>query len=353
MKKRIAVIFGGEGCEHDVSCASAAEVIKNLDSSLFEPVPVGISRGGDWYIYGGDPINIASARWAGDGAALTSVFPVRRGGLSGLITPRGTIKIDAALPVLHGDLGEDGTVQGALRCAGIPTAGCGVLGGALCCDKITVKRVADAMGIPTLPWFSVMGDERRSDAVLHAADSIGYPLIVKPSGLGSSVGIATVRGACELLAALPAARRADRLGRVLIEKYIDGARELECAVLEDGDVRRILPPGEVICRGVYTYSEKYGEDSHTGTVLHADIPPDTARRIRDMTDALFSALAIRDLCRADYLLSPDGDIYLNEINTFPGMTEKSLYPGMCRDGGISFTAMLTILINSALRRGNA
>lgn len=353
MKKRIAVIFGGEGCEHDVSCTSAAEVIKNLDSSLFLPVPVGISGGGDWYIYGGDPANIGSARWAGDGAVLTSAFPVRRGGISGLLTPRGIMKVDAALPVLHGDLGEDGTVQGALRCAGIPTVGSGVLGGALCCDKITVKRVADAMGIPTLPWFSVTDGQCRRDTLLRAADGIGYPLIVKPSGLGSSVGIATATDAAALLAALTAARRADRLGRVLIEKYLEGARELECAVLEDGEVRRILPPGEVICRGVYTYSEKYGADSRAGTVLHSDLAPEIARRIRDMTGALFSALAIRDLCRADYLLSPDGDIYLNEINTFPGMTEKSLYPGMCRESGISFTAMLTILINSALRRGNA
>ena len=330
-KKRVALIYGGKGAEHDVSVKGAKNLMDLIDRDRFIPYPVLIDRRGVWH---------------GGADRSNSVYPVPTRGRGVLSSSIGNIPIDVAFPLLHGEWGEDGTVQGALECAGIPYVGCDVLAGAVCADKILTKQIAHSLGIPTVRGIFLTVPTPTSLARAVAEEEIGYPMFIKPSGLGSSVGCSLVRYPGEFTVAY---ETAVSLGtRILIEEYKEGARELECSYLNSPTRGEIFtPPGEIFARGVYTYKEKYARGSTATASPRAKLPGQIAERAVSISRELVRAIGIRQIARIDFFLS-DGELLLNEINTMPGFTSKSLYPAMIESVGISPTELVTELIEGAL-----
>ena len=344
-KNRLALLFGGAGCEHSVSCTSAAAFLSHIDRAANAVYPVGITREGGWYFYTGDEAHIADGSWSADAAHLTPTFPVRIGRESGFRRRGRLLHVDAAIPVLHGDFGEDGVVQGVLKAAGIPFVGCDVTAGALCADKALTKRLAASLGIPVVPYE--VAEDGDAEAVLSAVRRrLCFPLFVKPALLGSSVGAAVARTPEEFL---PAYRDAARHGKVLIESYLSPIRECEIAFL-DGDLPVLSAPGEIVsAAGFYDFSEKY--QSATASVSTCASLPDAVReRMTSDSLRLIRLLGVRDLCRADWFYTADGRLYFNEINTFPGFTDASLYPRLIAGMGISYDALVARLIERAVHR---
>lgn len=329
-KKNVALIFGGAGREHDVSALGAKNLLTLIDRSRFNPYPVSIDRRGVWHT----------------ATDKTEVYPAPTRGRGVLRSRTGDVRIDVAFPLLHGDFGEDGRVQGALECAGIPYVGCGVLAGAAAADKILTKQLAASLGIPTVRGIYFTLPTAAPIARVIAEEEVGYPMFIKPSGLGSSVGCSLVRCPDEFDAAFRLAAELDE--RILVEEYLEGVREIECAYLNSPTRGEIFaPPGEVFARGVYTYREKYGRASSARTAARANLPPTAARKIETASRELVRALGIRQLARIDFFLV-GGEVYLNEINTMPGFTRSSLYAAMMESVGISGTELVTQLILGAL-----
>ena len=329
MKARIALIYGGASSEHDVSVKGYEYVTELLKNSDYEILPVYIDETGEWHL-----------RIKG---ADTPAFPTGNMGGS-LYTGCGFIKIDAAIPLLHGEGGEDGSVQGTLEIMGIPYVGAGVSASALCIDKIYAKTAADALGIPTLKSVSFSRATDTEIALAECQKKLGFPLFIKPRRLGSSVGAYPIRDEAEFRYAFPRAMREGK-NLVMAERMLTSKRELECAFCEIRGEEIITSPGEILIDGFYGYDEKYG--GHTRTTAIADIPDTIKKRIAEYSHALSDALNLRHLARIDYFLS-DGELYFNEINTFPGFTRESLYPKMLEANGIEPAHALISFIEDAL-----
>jgi D-alanine-D-alanine ligase len=279
-----------------------------------------------------------------------SVAPIKCRCGSGFITEDGElIPVDVALPLLHGDGGEDGTVQGALRCAGIKFVGCDTLTGALSLDKGYTKLVCEHCGIPTARWSLVIkGSERytRERAAADAEERLGYPLFVKAAGLGSSVGVFRVERRNELFRAIDEASVLGG-GRVLVEEAIDLECELECAVLFTKDKRIISSPAEIRCAdGFYDFEHKYRSESCASSRTTAT--PETIGLIKEYTERLAEALGTRHLSRFDYFLSKNGELFFNEVNTLPGFTASSMYAHLIENEGITARELIALLLTDAL-----
>lgn len=349
--KKIAVLFGGCSSEYEVSLQSAYAVIKNIDPARFTVFPVGISREGSWYLYQGELEKIPSDAWEGeDCCAVTLALDRKVHGL--LCMPEGkmdysadkVLYLDAVLPILHGKNGEDGTVQGAFELAGIPVIGCGVLSSALCMDKERAHRIAAAAGVK-VPESRVLTEAEwktrmKPDLV---TEQLRYPLFVKPLRAGSSFGITKVAEEKELPDAIARAFAYDTT--VIMEEMIPGF-EVGCAVLEDGKTGELLV-GEVdeieLSEGFFDYEEKY----HLKTSkIHvpARIEKRKADEIKEVAKTIYRSLDCRDFARVDMFLTPEGEIYFNEVNTIPGFTEHSRFPGMMRAAGISFREIIDRLL---------
>lgn len=381
-KKRIVVMYGGKADEHSISCISTAGVLRALDAERFEAVPVGITRSGQWIVGGEDPRG-----WDLDGGALPSVEKTADArdvvldvamGRDGFFArqPDGTLAslghIDAVLPVLHGPYGEDGTIQGLFEMLDVPYVGCGVFASAACMDKHYTKVLLKAAGIPVAPGITF--DARRLDGdgqgpldadelmALVEQAGLSYPLFVKPSRAGSSFGVTKVE-ACDdaaargrsLVAAVREARRHDC--RVLIEQGID-AREIECAVLcpAPGEEPRASWPGEIVLdkRGesgdqFYDFDSKYMDASASHVEVPADLPADLLERVRSTAIKAFKAVDGTGLSRVDSFVTADGQVMINEINTMPGFTPISMYPKAWQATGLSYTDLITTLIEGVLR----
>lgn len=339
MKYKVAILFGGEGGEREVSRLGANTVSALIDRSLFEPLFVEISKNGEWYI---------------ENAPRQKTFPILLGGERGLFSDGGIIPIDAVFPLLHGDMGEDGNIQGLLRAAHIPFVGCATLSGAVATDKILTKAIARELHIKVAPGVVLIergeGAPDAEGARALAEEAVGYPMFIKPSGLGSSLGACAVFSAREFPAAYLKASLLGS-GRVLAEKFLAKRRELECAWFSDGTRIFVSPPAEVkYTSSFYSYSEKY-EDGRTATLITSpELPLGISESIREGTARLAELIGCRDLCRADFFLS-DGELYFNEINTMPGMTESSLWLTLAEGAGLSKKEIITALLLSAIRRG--
>jgi D-alanine-D-alanine ligase len=342
----IAILFGGRSGEHEVSCASAASVLDNLNS-VHEIILVGIDREGFWYLQDipapvPDVLKIV--------AEISRRISVAPG--EGLMDHDGEIlDIDIVIPVLHGSYGEDGTIQGLLEIARLPYAGSGVLGSAVGMDKDLAKRIWLQEGLPVVPWRTLIAgtDESESSALPERLfGELGTPLFVKPANAGSSVGVSRVDNEDELKTALELAWRHDR--KVLVEKAIIG-REIECSVMGYSEPEA-FPPGEIVPAGehsFYDYDAKYTDPDGALLKVPADLPKATSEQIRRIAAESFRAVEAGGLARVDFLLEKDsGDIFINEINTMPGMTAISLFPRMTEAGGVNFSAMLERLIEGAL-----
>jgi D-alanine-D-alanine ligase len=328
MTKRIALLYGGASGEHDVSVMGYEYVSSLLRNTKYEIIPIYIGKNGEW-----------SYRLADSDV---KVYPVAENG-GGLHTERGFIKIDAAIPLLHGDGGEDGTVQGALECAGIKYVGADVVTSAVCLDKTYTKALAVSLGIPVIDGVSFT---RREDtrSALARCERLGFPMFIKPSRLGSSIGAYPVFTKEDFLARFPDASN-DGDGLVCVEKYVGSKRELECAFFEMDGKRTVTPPGEILTDGFYGYGEKYGGKVNTAAVAQLDAV--TVSEIIGYAKTLADAVNLRHLGRIDFFLS-DGKIYFNEINTFPGFTAESLYPKMLEAYGVDPGRAMESFIEDAL-----
>ncbi len=347
-RKRAAVLFGGCSPEYGVSLQSAAAVLAYMDKTKYEPVPVGITHTGDWFYYTGEIGRIADDSWCGSGDCVPVTVSLNRNEQC-LLLMRGDhaerLKIDVALPVLHGKNGEDGTVQGLFELAGIPVAGCGILSSALCMDKDRAHRLAKEAGI-RVPVSFVSRRNADREAAAGRAGQIGYPLFVKPVKAGSSYGITKVSDESELQGAMELALAYD--DEIMIEECISGF-EVGCAVMGTGDM--VL--GEVdeieLAEGFFDFTEKYTLKT---SAIHvpARISPDLARRVKESAKRIYRALDCRGFARVDMFLTKEEEIVFNEVNTIPGFTTHSRFPNMMKAAGISFEEVVSEILEEALSR---
>ena len=317
----VMLIYGGRGLEREVSISGARHILPRIRGD-FRPLPVLIDKDG---------------RWLNEGKELLLCR-------AGVLKDGEFIKTDCAIPLLHGDFGEDGRVQGALDCASIPYVGCDGIVGAICRNKFIVKAVADRLSVPTLPCILAIRGEDTDGIANECERKIGYPLFLKPTSLGSSVGASQVRSREELIEALSLAFTLT--DRVIVEPLLADKRELECGYLRIKGKDLFTKCGEILCKGFYDYQKKYAADG-AGTSVVARLTMAAQDKIRDYSAALVRGLGVRDIARIDYFLSGD-KIYFNEINTLPGMTESSLYPKMIEASGVSLDQMTKGLIRGAL-----
>lgn len=358
---RIGIIFGGRSGEHDVSLRSAQAIMRAIDRERFEVVPIGITRDGQWLTQG-DPLRelAASSRLPlapGDDSAPeaaptdASTLPARASDNTIDAAGAGWARqLDVIFPVLHGPMGEDGTVQGLFELIDVPYVGAGVLGSAVAMDKVVAKRLFERDDLPVAPWLWVTRREWERDPDALAArieTELGYPCFVKPANLGSSVGISKVHHPGELSAAMDEAGRHDR--KIVIEQAVD-ARELEVSVLGNDDpitsvVGEIRPAKEF-----YDYEAKYIDDQ-SELLIPAPITPEQASEVRDLAVRAYKALDVAGMARVDcFLERTTGKIYLNEVNTIPGFTAISMYPKLWEASGLSFQDLVTRLIELAIER---
>ncbi len=346
-KKKIAIIFGGNSTEYEVSLQSAFSVFDNINLAKFDIIPIGITRDGDWYHYTGEYKNIPENTWTADERLLHPVtVSVSRSAKGILELTDGSytlIPVDLALPILHGKNGEDGTVQGMLELAGIPIVGCGALSSALCMDKDRAHKLVSLAGVsvPKSVTFNRAGKE----AAMTEIAALSYPLFVKPVRAGSSFGITKILAPTELNAAIEMAFEHDT--EVIIEENVEGF-EIGCAVMGlDSMAIDSLTVGRIdeieLSDGIFDYVEKY---TPVTSKIHmpARIPAETEKRAQDTAVTIYRALGCSGFARVDMFLKPSGEIVFNEVNTIPGFTSHSRYPGMMKGIGLNFADMLDKLI---------
>lgn len=346
---RLGLLFGGRSAEHEVSLQSARNILEALDKTRYAITLIGIDRDGRWY-------HDVDAQWLlGEASAankLKAAVPLmlQPGAEAQLITANHEAlpPLDVIFPVLHGTYGEDGAVQGLLRMAGIPFVGSGILGSAAGMDKDLMKRLLVQAEIPTAPWVSGHRWEQAKLTPTDVQAQIGdYPWFVKPANLGSSVGIHKIKGPQDFAAAIEDAFCYDH--KILIEKGLD-CREIECAVLGNENPQ-VSVPGEIQVQAeFYSYEAKYIDAD--GAILHipASLSPELVEKIQAMALKTFQILEAEGLARVDCFLTPDGEVFMNEINTLPGFTRISMYPKLWEASGIGYSELLDRLIDLALAR---
>ncbi|MHB1354914.1 MAG: D-alanine--D-alanine ligase family protein [Anaerolineae bacterium] len=348
-KIRVAILFGGKSGEHEVSIASARSVMDAIDHDKYETVLVGISKTGRW-LTAGDPMARLTCGEGAPAATGTALAPIGRGDLVPGTGDERFPQVDVVFPVLHGPLGEDGTVQGLLELADLPYVGSGVLGSALGMDKVAMKAVFLAHGLPVVDYQTVLRKnwQAQPESTRKTLEArLAYPMFVKPANLGSSVGVTKAHNRAELVAGLDLAARFDR--KLVVEAGID-AREIECAVLgNDNPIASVA--GEVVPnREFYDYRAKY-LDNASELYIPADIPAETAQTVKDLAIKGFLALDCAGMARADFLLDRrSGQVFLNELNTIPGFTSISMFPKLWAASGIAYGELIDRLITLALER---
>lgn len=338
--KKIGVIFGGRSGEHEVSLLSAASVIEAIDREKFEVVMVGITRDGRWKHFDGCVSDISSGAWE---TSARDISPVDIKTLA-----------DFALPILHGPYGEDGTIQGFFEMLDMPYAGCGVLSSALCMDKVSAKRLFDQAGIPTSRYELVCAEDVAEDmeSVLDAVEAaLPYIVFVKPSNMGSSVGISKVRNREELRQALLLAAKYDR--RIIVEEAVN-CREVETGVIGNHQLEAAAV-GEITAKlDFYDYTAKYTDDAGTEITVPADLPEETCQEIRALAIKAYRALDCSGFARVDFFVDRDtGAVYINEINTIPGFTKYSMFPAMWKAVGVPFGELVERIVDLGYERYHA
>ena len=354
---RVAVVFGGRSPEHAISCVSAGSVLGALDPDEFEVVPVGITRTGRWVLASGDPDQLAildrrlpEVTAESGRAVILPADPTDRGLV--VLDPAHGVSalgdVDVVFPLLHGAFGEDGTIQGLLEMAGTPYVGAGVFASAAAMDKEFANKLTTAEGIPSCPYAVL-----REGASLPAAEQerLGPPVFVKPARAGSSYGITKVDDWADLDAAVAAAREID--SKVLVEAAVVG-REIECGVLEGEyggppEASRLAEVRVVSGHEFYDFEAKYLDESCEFDIP-ADLPERVTARVQDYARRVFTALDCAGLARVDFFVTPELDVYFNEINTMPGFTPSSMFPRMWAETGLPYPKLVARLIRTALRR---
>ena len=352
-KLNVCILFGGISPEHAVSLRSAEAVLNHIDKEKYHILPVGITKAGQWIYFGGTDYSMLPAGTWMDcpGNCPAAISPVRGQGLLRFEGSAVTATpIDVAFPVLHGENGEDGAMQGLLQMAGIPYVGPHVSASAVAMDKTLTKLVIDKEGIPQAAWELVRADEleEKMEAILASLEArFAYPMFVKPAGTGSSVGVSKAANREKLKAALTAAAKFD--SKILVEEFIKG-KEIEVAVLGNRE------PVASVCGEIdagaefYDYDAKYLTDTSTA-YIPARISGDLQERIRDAAVRVFRAVGCQGLSRVDFFATEDERLVFNEINTIPGFTSISMYPKLFEASGIHYGMLIDELLKLALEAG--
>jgi D-alanine-D-alanine ligase len=340
---RLAILYGGRSAEHRVSVVSARSVMEALDPGRFEVVPIAITRAGAWLLPDRSPLELTAA----DGT-LPEVDPA---GSEVAVRPeQGVGGVDVVFPILHGPFGEDGTVQGLFELADLPYVGSGVLASALAMDKAMAKVVLAQAGLPQAPYLVVAERDWRADpgrVAEEVAGRLAYPVFTKPARLGSSIGIAKIKTPAELAAGLDTAFAHDT--KALVEQGV-AARELECGVLGN-DAPDASMVGEVIpSREFYDFEAKYLDDA-LKLEIPAQVPEAVRTRVRELSLRAFQALDCEGFARVDFFYEEaTGRVLVNEVNTIPGFTPKSMFPMLWAASGVAYPDLVARLVELAVER---
>ena len=365
-KPRVAVVFGGRSSEHGISMVTAGAVLRAIDRTKYDVLPIGITQSGRWVLTADEPErmaiserrtpNVEELAESNEGGVVLPVDPANREVVysePGSV-PKALGEVDVVFPVLHGPYGEDGTLQGLLELSGVPYVGSGVLASAVGQDKEYMKRVFTSFGLKVGPYVVIRPREweREESAarkkIVDFAGEHGWPLFVKPARAGSSIGITKVDDLAGLDEAIAEAQSHDP--KILIEAALRG-REIECGVLEFEDGPRASVPAEIPPpqeHAYYDFEAKY-IDSTPG-IVPAPLTPEETAEVQKLAVDAFDAASCEGLVRADFFLTEDGEFVINEINTLPGFTPISMYPQMWEKSGISYPELVDRLIQAALRR---
>lgn len=348
-KKTVAVLFGGQSSEHEVSCVSAATIISNINKESYDLLLIGITREGHW-VMANSLEEITSGTWVNSPVsailspdATQKGFYITKDGNTSLQT------VDVIFPVLHGKYGEDGTVQGLIELSQIPYVGCGVLASAVSMDKFYTKIIVDTLGIRQAKYVPVLSLQLKDlEAVLSRVETeLSYPVFVKPSNAGSSQGVSKAHDREELAAALSLAAKHDR--KILVEETMVG-REIECAVL-GGLEPKASGVGEILAAAdFYDYDAKYN-NAESKTVISPELPEGVAAKVRSHAVDIFRAVDGFGLSRVDFFLENGTDeVVFNEINTLPGFTSISMYPMLWEEKGLNKQELIEKLIQLSFLR---
>ncbi len=363
----LAILFGGKSSEHEVSLVSAASVARNIDSSKYKLIPIGISKNGKWFLQSDEELKrvqndpAAAFKITEDDANLVSVIP---GGKKAAFSAGGkALEVDAVFGVVHGTFCEDGVMQGLLAAAEVPYVGCGVMASALTMDKEMTKEIWNNNGLPVVPYkcfkrADINDNKRYDELVENTIKEFGFPLFVKPCNAGSSVGAGKASNAREFSMALAEAFMWD--DKVLVEKAVN-AREIECSVTGNAVIQnpehsysavKAYTPGEILpTHEFYDYEAKYTDPNGAALKIPADIDEATMEKIKSIAQKAYSVLDCSGLSRVDFFIDKDsGKIYLNEINTIPGFTSISMFPKMCEAAGLGYKDLINLLIDEAVER---
>ena len=370
---RLVVLFGGQSAEHDVSCTTAAHVLAAVDPDRYSVEAVGITREGR-FVHAGEADELLSGRARGavgpgaeaaddttdatatgadttTGGEIQPLVPEGAGvELMSSVNERAESEQVVVLPLLHGPLGEDGTVQGLCELANVPYVGAGVLGSAVTMDKVMAKTILSSHDIPQTRWLAVNEREIVADSpsvIKRIAAELGLPCFVKPANMGSSVGVSKAGDADEVQAAVEVALRYDEW--VVVEEAVE-AREIEVSVLGN-DSLELSVPGEIVpAAEFYDYEDKY-LDGRAELIIPADLPPAVVDRIHELAAEAYRALRVEGMARADFLYEEGGrGPLLNELNTIPGFTPISMYPKLWEASGLSYPALIDRLVDLAIER---
>lgn len=344
-KPTVAILFGGKSVEHKVSLRSAKNIIENIDRQKYNVTLLGIDQEGSWYcldafsfdIKGGEPVGIRLTQHKDIFYRTESSKPVG--------------EIDVIFPILHGNDGEDGSIQGFFRTLDIPFVGTGVLGSSVAFDKLCTKKLLKDAGIPMADYLSFEFEEKDSIRFADIIKKIGLPFFIKPVASGSSVGVFKITGEAGFRESLEEAFQYDN--RVLIEEYIDG-REIECAVMGNEQVKASLP-GEIKVKGshdFYSFDAKYVDDKGAQLDMPANLSDDTIRNVQELAISAYKALYCEDFARVDMFLRKDAKLIINEVNTIPGFTHISMFPQLWTLTNMTYTSLITYLIETAIKRYN-
>lgn len=365
-KIRVGVIFGGRSGEHEVSLRSGRAVIDAIDHKKYEVIPIAITRTGQWLspaqamnLLPQATAELLSKEMGESREALTIIGDPSRSGLVAVAANGGgtsatAMPVDVVFPVLHGTYGEDGTIQGLFEMADVPYVGCGVLASSTGMDKVAMKMLFREAGLPICKhlWFlRAEWDRERAGTLSRVARQLGFPCFVKPANLGSSVGVSKATDRRTLEAAINLAARYDR--KVIVEEGLD-AREIECAVIGN-DYPEASLPGEYVVhdkQGAFLdYTEKYTNTGHVEFVVPSPISESLTARVRRMSVEAFKAIDATGLARVDFFLQRDTNkLFINELNTSPGLTEVSGYPKLWAASGLTFKQVIDRLIRLAVER---
>lgn len=335
-KQRLLVLFGGQSAEHDVSCVTAKHVLAEVDTARYDIVPIGIGRDGTW---NRSTVDLSAEALSPAGEQIDPF----------------SLMIDTAnaggvvLSLLHGPMGEDGTLQGMCELANVAYVGAGVLSSALAMDKIAAKHALNSAGIPQARWFGFHADEITDATAQELLDELGSPVFVKPANMGSSVGVSKADDVAEVKAALDLAASYDEW--IVVEEGVDG-REIEIAVLGNRSPRTSVP-GEIVAGDdFYTYDDKY-KDGVAKLLIPAPLDESEIAEMSELAVAAYKALRVDGLARADFFYEPGGRGWLvNELNTLPGFTPISMYPKLWEASGLAYPDLINELIDLAYERHN-